>query len=191
MNNLKKLRTQLGLNQKDFAAALHVNAATYNNYESGARDPRSDFWREVANRYGVSVDFLLGLTDSEDAQAGVPISADGRQVAIRYDRLDEAGQGAVKAILSYAESVKQQEPEAKDTIVYYLVPPAAGYAQPIEGSDYEIIPRPADAPANADFCLTVSGDSMEPYIHDRQMIYVKRDAPLREFELLHALTLLS
>lgn len=68
------------------------------------------------------------------------------------------------------------------TIKHYIVPAAAGYASPIEGEDYELIPRPEDAPARADFCISISGDSMEPYIRDGELVYVQRDAPLREFD---------
>ena len=38
-------------------------------------------------------------------------------------------------------------------------------------------------PKNADYCLTVSGDSMEPYIKDGQLVYVERDAELDTFDV--------
>ena len=61
--NLKKLRESLGMTQKDFAESLGCNKTTYNNYEAGLRDTKSDFWEAVSDKYGVTVDFLLGLTD--------------------------------------------------------------------------------------------------------------------------------
>ena len=70
-----------------------------------------------------------------------------------------------------------------ETIKHYLVPAAAGYASPIEGEDYELMERDMNTPLEADFCLNVQGDSMEPYIRDGSLIYVKRDAPLREFDV--------
>ena len=68
-------------------------------------------------------------------------------------------------------------------IRHYTTAAAAGYAAPIEGEDYELIPCGEEVPARADFCIEISGDSMEPYIHDGQRIYVKRDESLRPFEV--------
>ena len=48
--------------------------------------------------------------------------------------------------------------------------------------DYEEIPLPQGAPADADFCIDISGDSMEPFIRDGDRVYVKRGAPIKEFE---------
>lgn len=67
-------------------------------------------------------------------------------------------------------------------IRHYLTPAAAGYASPIEGEDYEMMDLPADAPSGADFCIDISGDSMEPYIKDGSTVYVKRDVSLKQFE---------
>jgi phage repressor protein C with HTH and peptisase S24 domain len=38
-------------------------------------------------------------------------------------------------------------------------------------------------PAAADFAVTISGDSMEPYIRDGETVYVQRDATLAEFDV--------
>lgn len=42
--NLKAFRESIGITQKDFAASLGIGLTTYNGYETGARDPKSDFW---------------------------------------------------------------------------------------------------------------------------------------------------
>ena len=44
-------------------------------------------------------------------------------------------------------------------------------------------PRTSQTPAGADFAVTISGDSMEPYIHDGDTVYVQRDATLAEFDV--------
>lgn len=63
-DNLKKLRESLDLNQKEFAETIGVNKTTYNNYESGIREPRADFFKTIADKYNTTIDFLLGLTDN-------------------------------------------------------------------------------------------------------------------------------
>ena len=47
---------------------------------------------------------------------------------------------------------------------------------------WEVIEKRIDAAARADFCIEIQGDSMEPYIQNGQRVYVKRGAPLKEFE---------
>lgn len=64
--NLKKLRESMGLTQEDFAASLGLSKTTYNNYENGVRDPKSPFWTLVANKYHVTVDYLLGLVSEPE-----------------------------------------------------------------------------------------------------------------------------
>ncbi|MEG3029461.1 MAG: helix-turn-helix transcriptional regulator, partial [Oscillospiraceae bacterium] len=60
---LKKFRESLGLSQKEFAKKINVNATTYNNYENGIREPKSDFLISLYKKYGVSSDYLYGNTD--------------------------------------------------------------------------------------------------------------------------------
>lgn len=67
MNNLRKLRHEYGMQQKDFAESLGLSKTTYNQYENEAREPRSDFWLAVAEKYHVSIDYLMGLTDNPKA----------------------------------------------------------------------------------------------------------------------------
>lgn len=113
------------------------------------------------------------------------VSDEALQVARRYDGLEPDGKGAVRAILDYAESVGLREvpQEAPAIIRHYLHGAAAGVGGYVDGEDYEDMPLPPDAPADADFCISVSGDSMEPYLHDGQIVYVRRNEPLRDFEV--------
>ena len=61
--NLKALRLSLNMNQKDFAASIGLPMTTYRGYESGDREPRSDFWIAVAQKYNVTIDYLMGYSD--------------------------------------------------------------------------------------------------------------------------------
>ena len=57
-----------------------------------------------------------------------------------------------------------------------------GSLLPLEGEDYELLPRTPETPAGADFCILMQGDSMEPWIPDGGIVYVRRNLPLREFD---------
>ena len=108
------------------------------------------------------------------------------EIEKNYESLDKHGRQVVDAVLSAeVERCKQNRAEV-DKVTYirhYLSSPAAGVNGMVSGEDYEDIPLPADAPSGADFCLTVSGDSMEPFIRDGDMVYVKADDPISDFDV--------
>ena len=60
---LSKLRRDKGLSQRCVAAHLGVSQALLSHYENGAREPKLEFVAKVCDYYGVSADFILGLTD--------------------------------------------------------------------------------------------------------------------------------
>lgn len=76
--NLKILRKSMKMTQKDFAASLGIGYTTYNGYETGAREPKSDFWIAVAQKYNVTIDYLMGYTNSpHETKQPAPTNGDG------------------------------------------------------------------------------------------------------------------
>lgn len=63
---LKQLRTQHGFGQKELAAALHCSIPAISTYETGIHAPGMDTLIAFAQFYGVSTDYLLGLTEVPD-----------------------------------------------------------------------------------------------------------------------------
>ena len=94
-DNLKALRDSLGLKQDEFGAALGVKKSTYSNYETGRTDPPASFWVDVANRYAVTTDYLLGLSDDPHG------TAHGGKTALEanYDALDAHGRRLVDLVI--------------------------------------------------------------------------------------------
>lgn len=60
---IKFLRMEEGLTQRELAAKMNIGNSTLSQYEQGDRTPSVDMQRNFARHFGVSVDFLLGLTD--------------------------------------------------------------------------------------------------------------------------------
>ena len=60
---LKELREEMGLTQKQLSEKLQMNSVTYLHYEKGQREPPLSVLADMSKFFGVSVDFLLGLTD--------------------------------------------------------------------------------------------------------------------------------
>ena len=60
---LKELREEKNYTQKQLAEVLGINSVTYLHYEKEQREPPLALLADIAKFYGVSVDYLLGLSD--------------------------------------------------------------------------------------------------------------------------------
>lgn len=180
--NLARLMRLNGEKQTDVARLLGVTKSSVSAYCSGEQMPRMDKLEILSQHYGVS---RAALIEPGASPAAAPEPGPAAPIEAVYAALNDAGQ---TELLRYGRYLGQQdEYRAAErgrvlTIRHYLIPAAAGYASPVEGEDYEELPLPADAPPRADFCLTVRGDSMEPWIRDGQLIYVRRGVSLQEFD---------
>jgi transcriptional regulator with XRE-family HTH domain len=65
-----KLRRARGLSQRAAAADLHISQALLSHYENGTREPGLDFVCRACRYYGVSADYLLGMTEDAGRDAG-------------------------------------------------------------------------------------------------------------------------
>ena len=61
--NLRALREDRDLRQKDLAAVLNVSQNTYSQYENGVIALTAEVLIKLADYYGVSVDYLLDRTN--------------------------------------------------------------------------------------------------------------------------------
>lgn len=60
---LKELREERDFTQRELAERLGINSVTYLHYEKDQREPPLELLADFAKFYGVSVDYLLGITD--------------------------------------------------------------------------------------------------------------------------------
>lgn len=60
---LRDLREDRDLNQQVLANLLNVSQTTYSRYETGTLDIPSVSLIKLAQFYGTSIDYLVGLTD--------------------------------------------------------------------------------------------------------------------------------
>lgn len=66
--NLKKSRLNSGMKVDEIASSLGVSQQTYYNYESGNREPSIENIVVLAKLFGVSADYLFGMTDDTDTK---------------------------------------------------------------------------------------------------------------------------
>lgn len=63
---IRALREDNDLKQDDLARILNCTQACYSNYENGKRDIPSEVLGKLADFYKVSVDYLMGRTNTKD-----------------------------------------------------------------------------------------------------------------------------
>lgn len=67
-NNLRAIREDKDLRQKDIAQVLNVSQNTYSQYETGVISLTAEILIKLADYYGVSIDYLLDRTDNPKIQ---------------------------------------------------------------------------------------------------------------------------
>ena len=99
--NLKHLRTLKGATQKDVSRAIGCSEVVYSRYENGKRQPSIDTLIQMADIFGVTVDYLLGRQDIEDST----LSEYELHLLIASRNADErAKQDALNMLLAHAIS---------------------------------------------------------------------------------------
>ena len=101
---LIEARAFVGMNRKEFAAALGIPYRTVTNYENGSREPGSDYISKVADYCSCTTDWLLGLTDSarEKAEDG---SASDPQIELLLNVCRPLNSAAIGRLIAYAEDL--------------------------------------------------------------------------------------
>lgn len=120
--NLKKLRESLGLTQEQFGNSVGVGKTAYNNYETGKREPRSEFWIAIAEKYHVSIDYLMGHKDdpylipetkkSPDSELPEPEDEVERDIINRIHRMNPAQRRALLLLLQTSEGQENKTPSS-------------------------------------------------------------------------------
>lgn len=96
MEKLKLLRKQRNLTQTDVANHLKITVSAYGNYELGQRSPTPETLIKLADFFGVSVDYLLGLDDNTESASVAPLgetlTASERDLLSAFRKLSPASQ---------------------------------------------------------------------------------------------------
>ena len=65
MYRIRDLRVEQGLSQKDVATYLHITQQCYSKIETGRMDITGERLLLLAKLYGVTTDYILGLSEKE------------------------------------------------------------------------------------------------------------------------------
>lgn len=189
-DTLKRFMDDQNLKQADLCRVTGIPTSLMSNYMKGLKFPSLTNSIALSKALNVSIDALAGVDIKKDASSELPEEA--LKVAKDYTKLDERGRGAVKAILTYESGAvvagepepKPQKvtplPKAKRTrggmveIKVYDQPAAAGLGNYLDEPAHHLEQYPDGvAHPDTDFGVIISGDSMEPKIHDGGTVFVQ------------------
>ena len=185
-------RLGVGLTQLQVAERLGRPQQTIANWESGKSQPDANTLFELFRVLDRSVDEAFGF----ESEKTPPISGEAMKVAKDFECLDQPGKNVVKVVIAEEGKRVQAEkergltteeppavvsfPKAKRNgsgiveIRVYDQPAAAGLGNYLDEPDYHLEQYPAEViPTKADFGIIISGDSMEPKIHDGGTVFVQ------------------
>lgn len=101
MNRIKALRDEAGISQKTIAEKFCVAQNTVSSWENGKRDPDTATVLELAAFFGVSTDYLLGVTDIKKAPSfeDAELSSEEADLLELFRNAPEALQDAALRVL--------------------------------------------------------------------------------------------
>ena len=91
---MSSLRRKKKLSQRAVAGDLGISQALLSHYENGAREPGLMFVCKACSYFGVSADYMLGRSDSDDA--GKESGIDSRALDLLNKAVRSAGGGQLE-----------------------------------------------------------------------------------------------
>ena len=172
---IKKYRNIKGMTQQDIADALGESSGrVIYNWEKGIGRPDCDKLARLCDLLVVSADELIGCK----SMAQRPTATEWNTLQ-KYRALDEHGKEVVDYLIDseYQRvrlSMKKPKPRMLK-IDWFTLPASAGTGNILDSDLAEelLVPESAEA-EQADFVISVGGDSMEPTYHDGDRVFVEK-----------------
>ena len=172
---IKKYRNIKGMTQQDIADALGESSGrVIYNWEKGIGRPDCDKLARLCDLLEVSADELIGCK----SMAERPTATEWNTIQ-KYRALDEHGKEIVDYLIdSEYKRVATLLRKPKSRMLkmdYYTLPASAGTGNFLDSEFAEELLVPENAEAEqADFVISVGGDSMEPTYHDGDKVFVEK-----------------
>lgn len=190
---LTKLRQARGWTKKEFSMQIEKTQQTVGKWENGTNAPTFKDLVKLVELFGVTSDYLLGLSDSPSKYAYPPFNDNKEEyVGEMFKQLDKGNQDVtvdfienrldhqhlskeIKENDHRKQIVKQDQRPTKRVSIYARVD-AQGFELsevPVDCLDY-----PVPIPVH-DIAIKVVGKSMEPSFFDDEVLFVMKDSILR------------
>ena len=111
---IRDLREDEQLSQKQVAEKVYDSQQHYQLYESGKREPPLSFAIQLAKIYGVSLDYIAGLTNNK---GGLHKNTTAEQELLsKYNALSDIRKGRVLQLLDMLAEEQKQDNNIKENI---------------------------------------------------------------------------
>ena len=114
-NNIKDLRHRQGLQQKEMADELGLAKNTFSQYENGIRKVPPDILIQIAEKYEVSIDYLIGFCNNPHGTkyGGLQLTAEEETLVTAWRQADQRAKDDVAHALRNF-GFEQEEPQEKE-----------------------------------------------------------------------------
>ena len=174
---LRKRREELGMTRSELADRLGVSLSAVGNYETGVSAPKEEVLLRLFDALKVDPNYLYrgSFRCVSEAPSGEEL-----HLLEKYRRLPVTGRQTVHTLVDALGVMVEEEHrlrprQERRTIPLYQSPAAAGFAAPVFGEDYTLIPVEGEVPPGAELAVRIQGDSMAPHIADGTVVYVNHD----------------
>ena len=190
---LTKLRQARGWTKKEFSVQIGKTQQTVGKWENGTKAPTFKDLVKLVELFGVTSDYLLGLSDSPSKYAYPPFNDNKEEyVGEMFKQLDKGNQDVtvdfienrldhqylskeIKENDHRKQIVKQDQRPTKRVSIYAKLD-AQGFELsevPVDCLDY-----PVPIPVH-DIAFNGVGDSLQPSFFDDEVMFVMKDSVLR------------
>ena len=172
---IKEYRLLRGMTQQEIADALGESSGrVIYHWEKGSGRPDCDKLAKLCDLLGVSADELIGCK----VMYHRPTAPEWSMIQ-KYRALDEYGKEVVDYLIEIEHkriAVAEKKPKLRMLkIDYYTLSASAGTGNFLDSEFAEelLVPE-SEAAEQADFIISVGGDSMEPTFHDGDKVFVEK-----------------
>lgn len=170
---LVEARKNANMTQKKLAELLNITPTRLNYWEKGKREPDVLMIKNISKFLKVNPNYLIGLNTNDNLDYA--FSQEETELIKKYRKLDDIGKELINKSIEI-ELKRVDAPKVQQKIYhisYYDMPVSAGTGQYLDYTNCSVLSLKEEPPANADFVLSVSGDSMEPTFYDRDKVFVE------------------
>lgn len=111
---LKGLREDKDLNQKEIAEIMGTSQSYYAQYENGKRPIPFDRVVILAKFYGVSIDYIAGMTNDKRGLTRSELAEEETELIKKYRSLSERQKGRIDQVMKEIEQEQTQECKRKE-----------------------------------------------------------------------------
>lgn len=106
-DRIRLLRTESHMTQEEFGRIFGISKPTVSFYEHGKSVPNDQIKTAIARYFGVSVDYLLGVTDSRELTNPTPAVAQRPVEAAIAGELSSLSDRQLDRLFGYIQALKE------------------------------------------------------------------------------------